>query len=382
MTLYENVATSSLINMFESPQRSYYKTKVVYDFLLSKNDYIFEDIESVEEQKKENETIPDFAINLKNSKKITFEVKINNAPLTSKEGEPENRDVFLIPYNYPDEEKIKELSSSPKILYWEELFDTLDEQNIEIDALDKVRNVIEYPKVKLREKILEIFLNFITMYPEIKIDLENSKFENEFYVVLILNEETQVTITNESDKVEKEKLYIKSDENIKIMSIKELKRTQNVTEIAQRIYEALYENLHEKVEFNWKVPTNSIYKHIIKDMNNKYHEIYTNGNYYLSNDHYAYIVYKSDMERFEIGFGFGFSGKQQTALGSLINEAREIIEKIMGASIQYNKFDYAKWIGFYFKIDTEENNNEDEICKEIEKAMGIMITRGSNYFQS
>lgn len=51
MTLYENAATSALINLFTSPNREEYKTKCVYNFLLQHSDKKFEDIETVEDQK-------------------------------------------------------------------------------------------------------------------------------------------------------------------------------------------------------------------------------------------------------------------------------------------------------------------------------------------
>ncbi len=393
MTLYENVATSSLINMFESPQRSYYKTKVVYDFLLSKNDYKFEDIESVEEQKKGKETIPDFSITLTNSKKITFEVKINKAPLTNKEKEPGNRDVFLLPYNYPHKEEIEELSSSPKILYWEDLFDLLDKQNIEIDGLDKVRNVIEYPKVKLKERILEVFLNLITRYPKINIDLENSKFdEKKINVALIAgeSENAQVTITNEYDKVaQEEKLYIERDGKKEIMSIKKLKRTKKVTEIAQIIYEALYNNLPTEVIDDWDVPTNTIYEKVVNDLDKKYcdkKDKDNRGHYSLSPDHYAYLDWYHDSRKgdvFEIGFGvyngYMFTKNDRTALTEVYKRAQKIIRPIKKKGKDFNyTFHEKEWVGFrLFIIDNGKNNNEDGICEIIEDAMDIMITRGT-----
>ena len=66
MTLYENVATSTLINLFNSPNREEYKTKIIYDFLLKEFNKSFENISSVEEQtsNKSNTSIPDFVINL------------------------------------------------------------------------------------------------------------------------------------------------------------------------------------------------------------------------------------------------------------------------------------------------------------------------------
>ena len=85
MTLYENVATSTLINLFNSPNREEYKTKIIYDFLLKKFNKSFEDISSVEEQASNNTSIPDFVINLNDETSLRYEVKINNASLTESE---------------------------------------------------------------------------------------------------------------------------------------------------------------------------------------------------------------------------------------------------------------------------------------------------------
>lgn len=92
---------------------------------------------------KNKTSIPDFNIILTDETVIKYEVKINNACLTKSEKIDKNRDVFLICENYIYE---KDIPAGKKILYWEVLFDELDEQDFVIDSLDILRNKINYPK--------------------------------------------------------------------------------------------------------------------------------------------------------------------------------------------------------------------------------------------
>ncbi|EID83969.1 hypothetical protein MSI_26240 [Treponema sp. JC4] len=62
MTVLENVATATIVNLFNSNNREEYKTKTVFNFLINCFNKSFDEIEEVDEQKADDSkaSIPDF----------------------------------------------------------------------------------------------------------------------------------------------------------------------------------------------------------------------------------------------------------------------------------------------------------------------------------
>ena len=128
MNIYENLATEILVSIFKTS--AYWKKEIVFNFLLKPFNKNIEDIKDVTSQETLKDTKPDFTIHLKDKieetkKEIHFEVKINNAELTTSEKKKNSRDAFLILSDYIYREKIP---SDNFILTWEEFFDEIDKK--------------------------------------------------------------------------------------------------------------------------------------------------------------------------------------------------------------------------------------------------------------
>ena len=369
MTLYENVATSTLINLFNSPNREEYKTKIIYDFLLKKFNKSFEDISSVEEQASNNTSIPDFVINLNDETSLRYEVKINNASLTESEKNKNERDVFLIPSNYKHEDKIPK---SNKIIYWEDLFDELDNQDIVIDGLDKVRNIINYPKQNLVGKTWEVIANLKNSWPEVQIDLRNVEINKnlDLYIPLFPNE-------NDTDSpllfIEKyqDKLVLHKNKRTQIMTITEFKRTSDCYQIALNFYNKIFESLtkDEREKYALTQTDTGFYDSVLKNLKGKLKDRYLgDGDFYYKQNQYVYFVKLEKTGRYEIGFGNngeGFSVKVQENLYKIRDEA---LNKINNISSKKN-YKNAKWVCTQFYVSGE--NRVKEFLSAIKTMLGL-----------
>lgn len=369
MTLYENVATSTLINLFNSPNREEYKTKIIYDFLLKKFNKSFEDISSVEEQASNNTSIPDFVINLNDETSLRYEVKINNASLTESEKNKNERDVFLIPSNYKHEDKIPK---SNKIIYWEDLFDELDNQDIVIDGLDKVRNIINYPKQNLVGKTWEVIANLKNSWPEVQIDLRNVEINKnlDLYIPLFPNE-------NDTDSpllfIEKyqDKLVLHKNKRTQIMTITEFKRTSDCYQIALNFYNKIFESLtkDEREKYALTQTDTGFYDSVLKNLKGKLKDRYLgDGDFYYKQNQYVYFVKLEKTGRYEIGFGNngeGFSVKVQENLYKIRDEA---LNKINNISSKKN-YKNANWVCTQFYVSGE--NRVKEFLSAIKTMLGL-----------
>lgn len=114
----------------------------MFDFLLKPFNLQLSDILEVKTQNTLKGTLPDFTIVTKKSTNIRYEVKINDSGLTASECDENTRDAYLIRKNYYFREKIP--LSEDKILYWEDLFEAIDQKGAtkNFARLDLVREYI------------------------------------------------------------------------------------------------------------------------------------------------------------------------------------------------------------------------------------------------
>ena len=381
MTLYENVATSTLINLFNSPNREEYKTKIIYDFLLKETKKGFEDISSVEEQTSNecNTSIPDFVINFINSndKPLRYEVKINNASLTESEQNETERDVFLIPLNYKYEDKIP---NGKIIIYWEDLFDELDNQDIVIDGLDKVRNIINYPKQNLVAKTWEVIANLKDSWPEVQMDLRNVKINKnlDLYIPLFPDakdvDSPLLSIEKHQEKlVLFKKKRIQYGKPSEIMTIADFKRTSDCYQIALKFYNKIFENLKEDElnKYNLSQTDTSFYNSVLELLNKDLSDISLSDGYFsYKQNQYVYFIKLKEEKRYEIGFGNyenGFSPKVQNKLVQIRDEALSKIESIASRK----NYKTSKWVCTRFYVNEENReNSEDQFLSAIKAMLG------------
>ena len=380
MTLYENVATSTLINLFNSPNREEYKTKIIYDFLLKEFNKSFENISSVEEQtsNKSNTSIPDFVINLNDETSLRYEAKINDAALTESEKKKNERDVFLIPSNYKHK---NDIPKSNKIIYCEDLFDELDAQDIVIDGLDKVRNIINYPKQNLIAKTWEVIANLKNSWPEVQIDLRNVEINKnlDLYIPLFPNE-------NDTDSpllfIEK---YIEEDQETlglykkkrtqyglpsKIMTVAEFKRTSDCYQIALNFYNKIFESLEsEHTKYKLTQTDTGFYNSVLNQLNDELKDMYLgDGDFYYKQNQYVYFVKLKETGRYEIGFGNngqGFSENVQNTLEEIRNKSLKKINNKNSIRNYKNK----KWVCTQFNVGKEKR--EDDFLSAIKTMLGL-----------
>lgn len=137
MNIYENVATEAIASFFS--KEPVWKKEVLFNFLLEPFHMELKDIKDVITQDNLKGTIPDFSIITSDRKEIRFEVKINNTGLTDSEKQENTRDAFLIRKQY---QHINEVPGTAKILYWEDLFEKIDNMGATKDfaRLDLVRD--------------------------------------------------------------------------------------------------------------------------------------------------------------------------------------------------------------------------------------------------
>lgn len=129
MNIYENLATQAIISFFYN--EALWKKEIVFDFLLKPFNLQLSDIAEVKAQDNLKETVPDFTIVTKDAKSLRYEVKINNSGLTISEYDKDTRDAYLIKKNYSFRKKI--LIPEDKILFWEDLFETIDKKGATTD---------------------------------------------------------------------------------------------------------------------------------------------------------------------------------------------------------------------------------------------------------
>ena len=382
MTLYENVATSTLINLFNSPNREEYKTKIIYDFLLNIFGKRFEDISFVEEQASNdsNTSIPDFVINFIDNTSLRYEVKINNASLTESEKNETERDVFLIPLNYKYKDKIP---NGKIIIYWEDLFDELDNQDIVIDGLDKVRNIINYPKQNLVGKTWEVIANLKDSWPEVQMDLRNVAINKNLVLYIpLFPEEKDENDENDVDcpllSIEKERenlvLYKKRRTQYRqcceIMTVAEFKRTSDCYQIALKFYNKIFENLteDERKKYNLSQTDINFYNSVLKQLNNDLSDISLGDGYFsYKQNQYVYFIKLKEENRYEIGFGNdgrGFSPNVQNNLAHIRNTA---LEKITNKDSIRN-YKNSKWVCTRFYVNGE--NRENQFLSAIKAMLG------------
>lgn len=381
MTLYENVATSTLINLFNSPNREEYKTKIIYDFLLKETKKGFEDISSVEEQasNESNTSIPDFVINFNDNSSLRYEVKINDTPLTESEKKKKERDFFLIPSNYKHEDKIPKTNT---IIYWEGLFDELDNQDIVIDGLDKVRNIINYPKQNLIAKTWEVIANLKDSWPEVQMDLRNVKINKnlDLYIPLFPDaNDVDSPLLSIEKKIEKKReklvLYKKRSTQYRqcceIMTVAEFKRTSDCYQIALKFYNKIFENLKEdeRDEYNLSQTDISFYNSVLKQLNNDLSDrALSDGYFSYKQNQYVYFIKLKEENRYEIGFGNdgkGFSPNVQDNLVQIRDKALNIIQN-KGPIRNYKN---SKWVCTRFYVNGE--NRENQFLSAIKAMLGL-----------
>lgn len=377
MTLYENVATSTLINLFNSPNREEHKTKIIYDFLLKEFNKSFENISSVEEQtsNKSNTSIPDFVINLNDETSLRYEVKINDAALTESEKKKNERDVFLIPSNYKHK---NDIPKSNKIIYWEDLFDELDAQDIVIDGLDKVRNIINYPKQNLIAKTWEVIANLKNSWPEVQIDLRNVEINKnlDIYIPLFPNE-------NDTDSpllfIEKYKdklvLYKKRKTQYglpsKIMTVTEFKRTSDCYQIALNFYNKIFKSLTESEREKYVLTQThtGFYDSVLNKLNGELKDKYLgDGDFYYKQNQYVYFVKLKETDRYEIGFGNNGQGFSENVQNTLATKRDNALRKINNISSKKN-YKNAKWVCTQFYVS--EKNSVKDFLSAIKTMLGL-----------
>lgn len=171
---FEDNATKALVYILNGKNKA--KAKLIFNFLFSKyegNKPKFEDLSEVSMcQNLKNNSIPDIVLNFKNGFDYKVEVKDKNTALTSSEKEIGNRDVFVIPSDYPENYKI--LIPVKNVITWEELFkeidinfggECFDELNVTRDSLG-LRTIAGFDS--FLAKGLEVFLYMIKDKSEIK----------------------------------------------------------------------------------------------------------------------------------------------------------------------------------------------------------------------
>ena len=377
MTLYENVATSTLINLFNSPNREEYKTKIIYDFLLKESEKKFGNISSVEEQasNESNTSIPDFVINFNDNSILRYEVKINDRPLTESETNETERDVFLIPSNY---KYTKDIPINNKIIYWEDLFDELDNQDIVIDGLDKVRNIINYPKQNLIAKTWEVIANLKDSWPEVQMDLRNVEINKklDLYIPLFPEENNKdsplLSIEKHQEKlVLYKKKRIQYGEPSEIMTVAEFKRTSDCYQIALKFYNEIFKNL-KKVEcdkYNLSQTDISFYNSVLDKLKGKLSSKYLgDGYFYYKQNQYVYFIKLKEKNRYEIGFGNagqGFSENVQKNFAQILDKALDIIKN----KDSIRNYKNSKWVCTRFNVKGE--TSKEEFLETIKSMLGI-----------
>ena len=377
MTLYENVATSTLINLFNSPNREEYKTKIIYDFLLKESGKEFGKISSVEEQasNESNTSIPDFVINFNDNSSLRYEVKINDTPLTESEKKKKERDVFLIPSNY---KYTKDIPINNKIIYWEDLFDKLDGQDIVIDGLDKVRNIINYPKQNLVAKTWEVIANLKDSWPEVQMDLRNVEINKKLDLYIPLfpvenNEESPLlSIEKHQEKlVLYKKKRIQYGEPSEIMTVAEFKRTSDCYQIALKFYNKIFEKLTNKEREEYKLSQtdtgfyNSVLELLYENLSDR---SLSDGYFSYKQNQYVYFIKLKEENRYEIGFGNyenGFSPKVQDNLVKRRDKALDIIKN----KDSIRNYKNSKWVCTQFNVIGE--NSKEEFLETIKSMLGI-----------
>ena len=161
MNIYENLATEILVSIFKTS--AYWKKEIVFNFLLKPFNKNIEDIKDVTSQETLKDTKPDFTIHLKDKiektkKEIHFEVKINNAELTTSEKKENSRDAFLIMSDYINRENIP--LDTEYILTWEDFFDEIDKKEAMpcFEELSLLRNCLFGTNKDLDMEFLTQFL--------------------------------------------------------------------------------------------------------------------------------------------------------------------------------------------------------------------------------
>lgn len=156
MNIYENLATEILVSIFKTS--AYWKKEIVFNFLLNPFKKNIEDIKDVTSQETLKDTKPDFTIHLKDKKEIHFEVKINNAELTTSEKKENSRDAFLIMSDYIHRENIP--LKTEYILTWEDFFDEIDKKEAMpcFEELSLLRNCLFGTNKDLDMEFLTQFL--------------------------------------------------------------------------------------------------------------------------------------------------------------------------------------------------------------------------------
>ena len=122
MNLYENAATQAIATFFH--REPLWKKEILFNFLLQPFGLKLENIKDVVTQNSLQGTIPDFTIKT-SSGDIHFEVKINDAILTTSERKEGTRHAFLVRKDYAH---LSDIPPGIKILYWEDLFRCIDKQ--------------------------------------------------------------------------------------------------------------------------------------------------------------------------------------------------------------------------------------------------------------
>lgn len=380
MTLYENVATSTLINLFNSPNREEYKTKIIYDFLLNIFGKRFEDISFVEEQasNESNTSIPDFVINFNDNSSLRYEVKINDTPLTESEKKKKERDVFLIPSNY---KYTKDIPINNKIIYWEDLFDELDNQDIVIDGLDKVRNIINYPKQNLIAKTWEVIANLKDSWPEVQMDLRNVEINKnlDLYIPLFPNENNEdspLLFIEKYIEEDQEKLGLYKKKRTQyglpseIMTVAEFKRTSDCYQIALNFYNKIFESLEsEHTKYTLTQTDTGFYNSVLELLYvNLSDKSLGDGYFSYKQNQYVYFIKLKEENRYEIGFGNagqGFSKNVQKNLAQILDKALDIIKN--KGSIR--KYKNSKWVCTRFNVNGE--NEKKQFLSAIKAMLGL-----------
>ena len=161
MNIYENVATQAIASYFH--KEPVWKKKIIFDFLLNPFGLHIEDIQDVITQDYLKETIPDFTIITHERKRIRFEVKINDDPMTDSESDNNTRDAFLIRENYAYKDDIP--VEQGKILYWETLFKEIDKLGA-TDQFGRFKIIREYMDINFYTLLLNPYEAIMFYSPE------------------------------------------------------------------------------------------------------------------------------------------------------------------------------------------------------------------------